>query len=49
MFKLVTTIFRNIADHFERADQQRKEAYLNESSDIFELECRMRELAQRRA
>jgi hypothetical protein len=45
--KAIFELFRRLAESAERREQERQDAYLAESTDIYDLECRMRELEQR--
>jgi Protein of unknown function (DUF3563) len=46
--KYVTNFFNYLAKSDERSKREFEEAYLAKSANIYELECRMRELEQKR-
>jgi len=45
--KAIFDLFRRLAESTERRERDRQEAYLAESTDIYDLEYRMQELDRR--
>ena len=42
--KYIWHVARRLAEHYERRERERRNAYLAQSADLYDLERRMREL-----
>lgn len=47
MLRKLLNVLSAIGTYFENAEKNRRDAYLNEASDIYDLEYRIRELDRR--